>query len=206
MLIAFRFLFLWSFVLVFGEVSFVGGFAKADSRKLDSTPVKNERPLATSMPTASGVKIFTSSFLADTCDFIYQDGWGDYYYSVMLNTQQHFEQRKGAGGCRDCKRFIVRYLKICKKVGRRYKAVKFLKSLEPMTEFLSYLTTVFHEALLAKDTSRLKSVDIKTFLLLLATAYNTGDARAKSYFIILDSFAGSSLRRMVALAEAMDKE
>jgi hypothetical protein len=154
------------------------------------TPIVSSTP--TSVP-ASNVKLFSATFFEETCRYFDRDGWGGYVLPIVSGTV-----RGGGGGirsaekCSVCRSLAERFTRGCKRaVGVSPKKIP--RALEPRVEFIRYVTEVVHN-------SRPPSPEeIKTFLSILAIAYQKAPPGGREYFSILDSFVSPPLLSMLSV-------
>jgi hypothetical protein len=155
------------------------------------TPIVKSTP--TSVP-ASKVKLFSATFFEESCRYFEKDGWGEFILPVVAGAARGpLGANRSTGKCSPCRTLADRYGRGCKRaIGLIPK--RQLKALEPATEFIRYLTEVIHNS----DSTPPLPDEIKTFLAILALAYQKAPPEGREYFSILDSYISPPLLAMLS--------
>ena len=102
--------------------------------------------------------------------------------------------RINSGKCSPCRALVDRFARGCKRaIG--VMPQKHKKAVEPGTEFIHYLSQIIHNSQppLPEET--------KTFLTIMALAYQKASPDGKEYFSILDSYISPPLLAILSQAQ-----
>jgi len=184
---------LLSFVLLLGSILVSDGNCETGKvARGKKTPIVKSTP--TSVP-AFKVKLFSAIFFEETCRYFDKDGWGGLVLSVVPGSVRGtVGASRPVGKCSACRTLVDRFVRGCKRaIG--VIPTKHSKALEPATEFIRYITEVIH------NSQTPLPEEIKTFLSILALAYQKASPEGKEYFSILDSYIGPPLLEMLSQAK-----
>jgi hypothetical protein len=156
-------------------------------------------------PRLSEVKLFGTQFFTRLCTELKNDGW----QPLTLATLGKLDEQKSK--CLKCRKFFRVFSKSCQSKGseKRAESKKIeKKELEPSVPFLSFITDVLHDEFgkIASKTqkSKLSAEELRSFLMFISNAYQQGEQAGKSYFGILDAFAGPPVILMLGKIKSQE--